>query len=234
MPISLQDLLGEVEDLLRTAPPIDTLHHRSEEVLDWLGRTRAVFSELGMQSKVEMNAAIGRLSIDLSAWHAAGEIMMLVKSARHKLRLSTAGPLRLAVDKGMIFDYFDALRSVIEEARSDVFFIDPWLDADIVKRYLPFVKGGVVVRMLARERVKTLMPAVSTYAAQEGLTIEVRSGSGFHDRWLFIDGSRCFQSGASFKDGGLKTPTTLIEIAEAKSSVMDTYERLWTSSPVVQ
>lgn len=229
---SEQDLLGEIEDLIRTMPSPDSLHHRSEEVLDWLGRTKAIFGELDSAARMEMNISMNKLSHSLTAWQGSREIMMLIRSARHKLRLKTAGPLSLAVDKGMIFDYFDALRQVIEEARSDVLFVDPYLDVDVVKRYLPYVKSGVSVRMLARERVKTLLPAVAMYSAQSGTAIEVRSGSGFHDRFLFIDSSRCFQSGASFKDGGLKTPTTLIEINDATASVISTYEKLWSNSPV--
>ena len=58
---------------------------------------------------------------------------------------STAGivwpPLSVVVQKGQVFDYYDEVRKVIEPARTDVFFVDPYLAADFVSRYLP---SGVV------------------------------------------------------------------------------------------
>ncbi|WDZ77963.1 hypothetical protein PWG15_05515 [Ensifer adhaerens] len=227
-----EELLGEIEDVIRTMPDPDTFHHREGGVLDWLGRVKALFETMKGGSYVEMNLAISKLGLDHSVWQASREIMLLIRSARHKLRMQTTGPLSLVVDRGMVFEYFDALRQVIEEARKDVFFIDPYLDADVVKRYAPFVGSGVTVRMLARERVKTLVPAAQAFTAQNGTPIEVRSGSSFHDRFVIVDSGRIFQSGASFKDGGHKTPTTLTEIADAANEMRRIYEDIWSKSVV--
>ena len=76
-----------------------------------------------------------------------------------------------------------------------------------------------------------LVPAVSTYAQQHGLKCEIRNGSGFHDRLLFIDGKRGFHSGASFKDGGIRTPSLFLEVSDTFTQVKKTYEDLWISSP---
>lgn len=35
------------------------------------------------------------------------------------------------------------------------------------------------------------------------------------DRYVFVDGKACYQSGASFKDGAKLTPTTLTQITDA-------------------
>jgi hypothetical protein len=48
-----------------------------------------------------------------------------------------------------------------------------------------------------------------------------------------VDGLSCFQSGASFKDGAKKAPTTLTQITDAFTAVLETYEQLWTKSEVV-
>ncbi|TBY73384.1 hypothetical protein E0H51_23995 [Rhizobium leguminosarum bv. viciae] len=162
---------------------------------------------------------------------ARAQILILLQNARHTLRMETVGPMSLAVHKGMVFDYFDRLREIIEEARSDIFFVDPYLDADFVSRYLAFARPGVAVRLLAREKVKTLMPAVATFTQQHGTLIEVRVGSGFHDRFVFVDGARGVQSGASFKDGGAKTPTVLLELSDALQPLLKMYSDLWISSP---
>lgn len=147
--------------------------------------------------------------------------------------MRTAGPLSIGVPAGRVFEYFDELRKLIEAARSDLFIVDPYLDAEFVSRYLPFVASGTQVRMLARERLSTLKPAVDAYKAQTALSADVRTISGFHDRYLFVDQQACYQSGASFKDGAKKTPTILVQITDAFVGVQSTYEQLWQSATAV-
>ena len=132
-----------------------------------------------------------------------------------------------AVGKGEVFDYFDELRKVIETAKVDILFAEPYLEAEFVSRYLPHVSTGVVVRLLGEQKMSELNSAVAMYGQQANMTIEVRRGADLHDRCLFVDGKRCFQSGASFKDAAKKSPTTLTEIVDAFAAMHDTYERLW-------
>ena len=109
-------------------------------------------------------------------------------------------------------------------------FIDPYLHAEFVSRYLPHVAVGVTVRLLARERLAELLPAVTLFRQQKQTPIEVRAAQGFHDRYVFVDGIACFQSGASFKDGAKKAPTTLTQIVDAFSVVHQIYEKAWSSA----
>ena len=125
----------------------------------------------------------------------------------------------MAIGHGLVFDYFDEIRKQIATANQDLLFVDPYLDADFVSRYLPHAAGGVSVRLLAREKLSTLLPAVRQFSHQTGGTIEVRSASNFHDRYLIVDRALCFQSGASFKDGGRTSPTTITQITDAFASV---------------
>ena len=50
---------------------------------------------------------------------------------------------------------------------------------------------------------------------------------------LFVDGLAGYQSGASFKDGAKKAPTTLTQITDAFSVVLATYEQLWAQATPV-
>jgi hypothetical protein len=50
----------------------------------------------------------------------------------------------------MVFDYFDEIRKIIQLAKRDLLFVDPYLDADFVSRSLPHVGSGVAIRLLAR------------------------------------------------------------------------------------
>lgn len=141
-------------------------------------------------------------------------------------------PQSVNLATGLVFDYFDEVRKVVELAKSDIFFVDPYLDADFVARFLPMVAQGTTVRLLGREKLPSLIPAATLFQQQSGIKIEVRSASGFHDRYLFIDQAVCYQSGASFKDGAKKAPTTLTQITDAFQAVLNTYESLWAGAIV--
>ena len=146
--------------------------------------------------------------------------------------MKTTGPMTAAFDAGKLFDYFDEVRKIIEPAASDVLFVDPYLDAEFVSRYLPHVKAGIPVRLLTRERLPSLLPAVDALARQSGMAINVRSAGSFHDRYVFVDRTACYHSGASFKDGAVKSPTILTQITDAFAAVLKTYEDAWTSGKV--
>ena len=87
------------------------------------------------------------------------------------------------------------------------------------------------VRLLVKQAmIPQLKPAVETFVAQHGLAIEVRYAAGLHDRYLFVDEQTCHQSGASFKDGAKRAPTTLTQIVDAFSEVYASYQDKWRSA----
>jgi hypothetical protein len=147
--------------------------------------------------------------------------------------MNTVGPLTVAVAAGSVFDYFDEVRKKIESAKADLLFVDPYLDADFVSSYLPHVTAGVAVRLLARKNIAKLVPAASLLATQQNFPLQIRTATDFHDRYVFVDGVECYQSGASFKDGAKKAPTTLTQITDAFPSMRQTYEDIWAAASVV-
>jgi hypothetical protein len=229
-----EELLGEVEDILRTMPPRETLRHPTDDNFAWLGRVSAFVEAWNLPKGLLLNSAMNQFH-DQSARDAQEglrKILTLLHQARTDLRMKTIGPVNEAIGHGQMFDYFDEIRKIIEPAKQDIFFIDPYLDAEFVSRYLPHVNSGVTIRLLAREKLKTLMPAAELYAQQSGAAINVRSVSGFHDRYIIVDGNACYQSGASFKDGAKKSPTTLTQITDAFPAVLQTYEEIWNKANV--
>ena len=230
--ISPAQLLAEVEDVLRTMPPAQTFGNDQAEHFAWLGRASAVINawnpiKATLQFEPQVAKMNSRLARDVEAGTRA--VLTLLNQARHELRMQSVGPLTTAVATGAVFDYFDELRKTIETAKTDILFVDPYLDAEFVSRYLPHASQGVSVRLLGRERMSQLVPAVSQFRQQTGTVIQIRSAAGFHDRYLFVDRTTCYHSGASFKDGAKKAPTTLTEIVDALPAVLDTYEQLWSN-----
>ena len=56
--------------------------------------------------------------------------------------------------------------------------------------------------------------------------------SDLHDRYVFVDEARCYQSGASFKDGAKKSLTTLTQITDIFDEVFQAYQRMWDDAKV--
>lgn len=160
-------------------------------------------------------------------------LVVLLNEARADLRMKTLGPSNIAIPSLAPFEYFDETRKVIEVAKSDILFVDPYLDAEFVSRYLPHITTGVNIRLLARERMPSLLSATEMFVAQHKSKVEIRSADGFHDRYVFVDERECYQSGASFKDGAKKAPTTITQITDAFSAIFETYQGIWLGADVI-
>ena len=228
-------LLVEIDGLLRIRPDWGRIHDATGENLDWIGRAAAIIERWDSGKIPQFELATRKIddqtivSVDLGY----RELLKLLYQAREDLRLRTVGPLNMAVDQGAVFDYFDEIRKSLELASEDILFVDPYLDADFVPRYLPYIHSGVTIRLLTtKQKLKTLLPAVDMFSQQHGSIILVRSTKGLHDRYLFLDKRKCCQSGASFKDGATQAPTTLTEITDAFTAIWQTYERFWDEARI--
>ena len=136
----------------------------------------------------------------------------------------------ISVPHGAVFDYFNQLRRLIATAKFELFFVDPYLDAAFVARYLREIPASVSVRILGRKGLPSLIPGVDLLFQQTGLKIELRKGENLHDRYLFIDNCFGFQSGASFKDGARNAPTAIVELTSELGAILADYESIWTSA----
>ncbi len=228
-----EQILGEVEELLRTLPPTSVFIQKPEETAEWCGRAGAVFALVGPTHSVEFFATMQRLRSDRhSQDRALLDLPRLLHQARYALRMQTVGPASTAIGTGAVFHYFDEVRQIIEGAASDLLFVDPYLDAEFVARFLPHAKPGVPIRLLTRKGVDKLVPAVHLFASQTGARIAVRGSADLHDRFVIVDGQAAYQSGASFKDGAKHSPTTLVQITDAFQALHDQYEQRWQAGQV--
>ncbi len=229
-----EQLLAEVQELLRTMPPRATIRNDSDENLRWFGRLSAVIRDWSLGHASLLRAYLTQFNSATVSWRDAGfrNVLVLLHEAEHDLRMKTVGPISVAVSHGSVFDYFDEVRKIIELAKEDLLFVDPYSDAEFVSRYLVHVSDSVTTRLLARKNLVTLLPAVELFAKQSKSTIEVRSAPRFHDRYIFVDRTECYQSGASFKDGAKSAPTTLTQITDAFPAMLQTYDAIWSGAKV--
>src|SRR6185437_5170004 len=150
MPPTKEQLLAEVEDLLRNAPPMGEMLENNEDGVAWLGRFSGVIRAWEFRRAPEVLLAQQQLESMNEAAHHNGyrRILALLNESRHTLRMETVGPLNLPVGYGQVFDYFDEVRRIIELAKQDLLFVDAYLDAEFVSRYLSHVSKGVTIRLL--------------------------------------------------------------------------------------
>ena len=231
-----QQILDEIEDLFRSMPVYDEFLTHSPNTMAWAGRAKALLNKWDPIRSITLESVVNDTFSDTSDRSYGGYIKLtiLVQQARHDLLLETVGPRSIAISSGAVFDYFDEIRKIAESARTELFFVDPYLNADFVTRYLKNIPGNISIRLLGSKpkEINSLIPSVEALRKQNGSTIFVRSADQLHDRYLFVDKISCFQSGASFKDGAKNAPVVVTQIIDAFSAVQDTYEKLWASAKV--
>lgn len=232
-----QRLLGEVEACLRTLPPIEALMQSEADALAWLGKAQGVIERWdrvhGVTAKAAEENIFNPAEYVPTATKGLRTLTVFLHQAEQTLRLETGGPVSMAIEQGRVFEYFEGLRKILQLATVDVLIVDPYLDADFISSYAPFIKTAVTLRLLSGDKKRylaTLLPAVKALAAQDNRHIEVRSSQDLHDRYVFIDGGKCYFSGASIKDGAKNAPTIISQIVDAFPTMRKTFEGLWASA----
>lgn len=235
MPVSETDLLAEIEEVIRLMPTLNRLGRGGETDLLWLARASAAMDEYhNVAVKADWSFAARAFESGRLAGDPQSRLFRILHQVRNSLRLRTVGPVNAAIGQGFVFDYLDTMRRFIESAKTEVFFVDRYLNGDFISTYLPFVSGEVSVRLLVRNEpptaryVQQLIAMGEMFHRQHGTQIEVRSHSAHHERLLIVDASIAVLSGASFKDGPATAGATIIEQkGEALAGLMQAHENLW-------
>lgn len=230
--LTKEQVLAEIEGVIRTMPDPARFHHHDPEILAWLGRASAAIENWSAAHMIPWNAALANIQGGRASGNGETKMRTLLYQAQSDLRLKTIGPANVAIGQGGVFDYFDELRKIIEMAKTDILFVDPYMEAEFVSRYLPHVSVGTMIRLLTLNKVDALLPAAKMFAQQHSRSVDVRTSKQLHDRYVFIDKRQCYSSGASFKDGAKRTGTTITEHTDAFAALSDTYENLWSNGTV--
>src|SRR5215470_9575051 len=113
--VNREQLLAELEDLLRTMPDEATIHHDTVQNFCWLGRAAAIVEQWDKTKAAQYNEYLTKFHDVLARPSHEGwrQILVLLHQARSDLRMRTLGPINIAITKGQVFDYFDEVRKVI-------------------------------------------------------------------------------------------------------------------------
>ena len=229
--INQKQLLGEVEDLIRSGPKFSDQASADHQ---WLGQVSAVLAE-SLQDSSSVDSFLSAMGLTGSLERRELEasfrrINVCLSRARRVLQWRTGASTGVVIERGMEFDYFDRIRKIIEQANSEIFFVDPYMNAEFVSNYMGFIDSGIKTRLLAKSDITSLVTAIKFLSKQSGVGVEIRSSKEIHDRFIFIDQRDCYLSGASFKDGAKRSPTVIAQITDAFDALLDCYQRIWNSS----
>lgn len=238
MKLTDEQLLAELEDAIRSIPALGNLMGGDLDTAPWLGRTAAILEKTDPMYAIKFASAQSILlsGIQGSYPRAALQFLAVLHEARTNLLLRIPGPRSVAIAGGGVFSYFDEVSKIVQTAKNELLFVDPYLDRDFVSRFLEPLSSPVSVRLLSSDNkyLATLVTAVKLLIQQKSISVNVRTTDRIHDRYVLVDGLTCYQSGASFKDGARNAPVTITQIVDAFPAVKDTYEALWKSAnPII-
>lgn len=241
MPITAERCVALLQDEL-SHRPADTY---SEEALDWFARVAGIVSAYNGTSAVRLNSLLPRISGTTAGIQgpvfanaradACTQFFTEARTLHTQLQLETNSFMTRHVGQGEVHDYFEEIRGIVARATQDILFIDPYIDAEFVTRYMPQVPQGVNVRLLTAERQTAgIGPSLALYRQQHAVQVELRvlPNRSLHDRHLIIDGRDVYQSGASFKDGARNAPTSINQIVDVAVQMIREHEARWAEAQV--
>lgn len=131
------------------------------------------------------------------------DMVAVMRSAVEQLRWQLPDPKQVFLPAGSQHDAHVQIRSILQQAAAEVFVIDAWVD-ETLWPLLTNIPRSCKVRILGEHLKGDFSLEARRFAAQHGNVIEIRTTAKYHDRFIFLDGKRCFHLGASIKDAGNK------------------------------
>jgi hypothetical protein len=105
--------------------------------------------------------------------------------------------------KGSPWDAHVALRETFNQAQTVLIIVDPYTDGTVFQMLVTRPLSGLTVRILCGDSGPAVAAEARRFVNQHrGVTVEVRQGKDFHDRFIVIDDQSCVHVGASIKDAG--------------------------------
>lgn len=230
MLLKLSTAMENLPDFGSNAPTeFDSVQRR------WISEIGAVLKRQDINLKVRFETAIQFLD---QYWvHSVRQICGLandaIASLKLELELDGGQDIGTVYEAGNVYRYFADLKAIFNEAKKEIFIVDPYFDGNTFDAYFPDKIGTASARILAGQYSKELEPYVQKHIQQFGSSLGLRKSKETHDRLIVIDNSLVWITGGSIKDAG-KKPTYLIPftpaLARAKICI---YEDIWNKATVV-
>jgi hypothetical protein len=103
------------------------------------------------------------------------------------------------------YDAYLTIRDIFAKASKDIIIVDAFVGSSLLVtlRALPSQSLDVLVLTVEKNLKPDFLVEVATFRSQVAhIKLEVRTMTGFHDRFIIIDGDEFYHVGASIKDAG--------------------------------
>jgi hypothetical protein len=99
-------------------------------------------------------------------------------------------------------DAYVEIRTILQQARKSVLLVDPYIDESILTLLGTCASAGMEFQILSAKLPSDFELEAKKWISQHKVKLQVRKTRDFHDRFLLLDGSRCWHIGCSIKDAG--------------------------------
>ena len=135
------------------------------------------------------------------------------------------------------FDALVAVGKVFQEAKSELFIVDPYADQKLITDFLNSAKESILLKLMSDKASckSSLKPAAVRWVAQYGskrpLEIRLASEKSLHDRLIIVDLKVVWTIGQSFNALADRAPTSIVRVdAETAALKIQAYSTIWGNS----
>jgi hypothetical protein len=130
-------------------------------------------------------------------------MIAVLKSAVQQLRWQLPDPTQVFLPAGSPHDAYLEIRKIIQLVVTDVLIVDSYVDGTIWS-LLKNIPATAKIRIMTMQMKGDFALEAHKFLRQQGNTVEVRQTAQYHDRFIVVDGLRCWHLGVSIKDAGNK------------------------------
>jgi hypothetical protein len=237
-------LYHQLGQIISDEPKIPTGTGRgSIEILRWLGRAEALIEEVnGLADHLKFT---GLRTSMLRATAIDAETQMIhirsqLYTALAKAEMGAPTAARGAfIPAGNSFDALTAITGVLRECKGSILIVDPYMDAVALTDFLPTVREGISLRLLASKKQENagLPEAVvrwkAQYAAARPIELRLAVPKSLHDR-LIMDDFNVWSLSQSFNAIAQRSPAMVQRVsADIASAKREAFVDIWSSSMVI-
>ena len=142
------------------------------------------------------------------------------------------------IPAGNVFDVMAAISKLLSTARSNVLFIDPYMDEKALIDFAILIPEKIVVRLLADQAYQkpSLEPAVkrwvAQYAATRPLEAKLAPARSIHDRLIIVDDTNVWDLTQSFNAFATRAPATIVRFPDPGLKIAS-YQGIWGAATPV-
>lgn len=199
----------------RTGLPVDWTLNKQESyshktrIRVYIPRIIDAYSKLNVEEKLRVAWIVTKGIADLGQDYPQklNEALRAIgwKLETNKLTTDDAEVRELFFPKGSTHDAYVEMRKVLNLANTAVDIIDPYVDGSIFQMLKSIIVPTLSVKLLSSNLSPDFALEAKKFVTQYShISLEIRKTREFHDRFVIIDGTRCYHLGASIKDAGGK------------------------------